>query len=64
MTNKKSTHGGHRSGAGRPKKPGKKITYATKLRPDHVYWLREQNNAARVLEILIDLAMGRKMEEN
>lgn len=60
MTNKKSTHGGQRSGAGRPKKPDKKITYATKLRQDQIAWLRARKNAAKVLEDLIDSAMGVK----
>lgn len=57
MKEKKTTPGGHRQGSGRKPKPDKKINYNTKLRPDQVEWLRAKNNAAKVLEYLIDNAI-------
>jgi len=53
MSNKLK-HGGKREGAGRPEKENKKISYATKLRPDQIEWLRTQANAAKILEEMID----------
>ena len=56
-------HGGKREGAGRPKgsiKKNKKISYATKLRPDQVTWLKAQKNQAREIETALD----RHIEKN
>jgi len=46
------SHGGKREGAGRkPAPPGtKKITYATKLDPVVVKYLRQRDNAAETIE--------------
>ena len=55
--------GGIRKGSGR--KPlsddQKKQSYATKLRPDQIEWLRSQKKAAALLEKLIDKEIN-KME--
>ena len=51
------TRGGKREGAGRPAgttKKDKKQTYATRLRPDQIRWLRRQKNAAKEIEIALD----------
>lgn len=57
--NKTKQHGGKRYGSGRKPLPEtKKISYATRLRPDQVKWLRSQQNAAQILEVLIDDAMA------
>lgn len=50
----KKEHGGTRPGAGRPGKSNKKTTYSTKLRPDHIAFLRSLDNAGAWLETLID----------
>lgn len=46
--------GGKRQGAGRKPKPDKKIKYATKLRPDQIAWLRQQQNQAETIETALD----------
>jgi len=53
--------GGTRKGSGRPAipKPAQKQSYATKLRPDQIEWLRSQYKAAAILERLIDNEMQR-----
>jgi len=54
------TRGGKRKGAGRKPMPDKKQTYATRLRPDQIAWLRSQKNAAKEIETALD----RHIEEN
>ena len=49
--------GGKRPGAGRKPKPDKKQQYATRLRPDQIKFLKGLNNAAKMLESIIDSAM-------
>jgi hypothetical protein len=51
--------GGIRSGAGRKPIKWKKLPYSTKLRPDHIKWLRKQPNAAKAIEVAIDLYIER-----
>jgi len=48
------TRGGKRKGAGRKPKADKKISYATKLRPDIVGWLKAQENQALEIETALD----------
>ena len=56
----KSGRGGKRTGSGRKPEPEtKKVSYNTRLRPEHVAWLRSQPNAASVLERLIETEMKR-----
>jgi hypothetical protein len=56
--------GGKRQGAGRPVSTDKKISYATKIRPDQVQWLRSKKRgfAAQFLEKVIDEAMQAENE--
>jgi len=57
--------GGAREGAGRPAIPqkDKKKTYSTKLRPDHIEWLRSHKQpAAQILERLIQEEINTKRE--
>jgi hypothetical protein len=52
------TRGGKRDGAGRPTgstKKNKKASYATRLRPDQIRWLKRQKNAAFQIESALDL---------
>ena len=48
------TRGGRRKGAGRKPAPDKKIKYSTRLRPDHIEWLKDNKPAARHIEKALD----------
>lgn len=55
---KQSGRGGPRKAGpgkrmGRPKKADRKVTYATKLEPSVVRYLRQSPNAARLIERLV-----------
>jgi len=56
--------GGKRKGSGRKKNPDKKKNYTTKLRPDQILWLQEQENASEILDIAIRKLMLQDMVTN
>lgn len=56
------TRGGRRKGAGRKPMSDKKRAYSTKLRPDHIEWLKANKPAGKHIEIALDEYISRLLK--
>ena len=54
--------GGKRKGSGRKQKPDKKVSYATKIRPELIKRLRQEPNQAKVIEKALCEYLGVDLE--